>query len=303
MKGNRKYKDSVFCDYMSDGPKLVELYNAVYGTNYPSDTPVEINTLDNVLYMDRVNDISFTLDGKYVVLLEQQSTLNDNIPLRMGIYVMRLYEKLLQSNNLYRRRRISLFTPQFIMLYNGGENQPEHTVEYLSDAFTEPVGHPRLQLEVDVFNISRNGAHVPELLQRCKSLGDYSTLIELIEEYKRQGNDIGEAIRLALLDCLQQGVMQDYLEAKGAEVQNMIFTEWNWEDAFRVRGEEEFAAGLEEGKLEGEKSGIRKGELKKTLEDIQNLMETLQLSAEQAMDALKIPQEERENYKKMLQIK
>ena len=79
----------------------------------------------------------------------------------------------------------------------------------------------------------------------------------------------------------------------------MIFTEWNWEDAFRVRGEEEFAAGLEE----GEKSGIRKGELRKTLEDIQNLMETLQLSAEQAMDALKIPQEERENYKKMLQIK
>ena len=46
------------------------------------------------------------------------------------------------------------------MLYNGGENQPEHTVEYLSDAFTELVGHPRLQLEVDVFNISRNGAHV-----------------------------------------------------------------------------------------------------------------------------------------------
>ena len=184
------------------------------------------------------------------------------------------------------------------MLYNGGENQPEHMVEYLSDAFTEPVGHPRLQLEVDVFNISRNGAHVPELLQRCKSLGDYSTLIELIEEYKKQGNDIGEAIWLALLDCLQQGVMQDYLEAKGAEVQNMIFTEWNWEDAFRVRGEEEFAAGLEE----GEKSGIRKGELKKTLEDIQKLMKTLQLSAEQAMDALEIPLEEQENYKKMLQV-
>ena len=95
MKGNRKYKDSVFCDYMSDGPKLVELCNAVYGTKYPSDTPVEINTLDNVLYMDRVNDISFTLDGKYVVLLEQQSTLSRNMPLRMGIYIMRLYEKML----------------------------------------------------------------------------------------------------------------------------------------------------------------------------------------------------------------
>ena len=34
--------------------------------------------LPNVLYMDRVNDISFTLDGKYVVLLEQQSTIKMN---------------------------------------------------------------------------------------------------------------------------------------------------------------------------------------------------------------------------------
>ena len=238
MKGNRKYKDSVFCDYMSDGPKLVDLYNAVYGTNYPSDTPVEINTLDNVLYMDRVNDISFTLDGKYVVLLEQQSTLNENIPLRMGIYIMRLYEKLLQSNNLYRRRRIPLITPQFIMLYNGEK------------------------------------------------------LIELIEGYRKQGNDVGESIRLALQDCMHRGVMQDYLEAKGSEVQNMIFTEWNWDDAFHVWKEEEFAAGLEQGKLEGERE--------KTLEDIQKLMKTLKLSAEQAMDALEIPQEERENYKKML---
>ena len=68
----------------------------------------------------------------------------------------------------------------------------------------------------------------------------------------------------------------------------MIFTEWNWDDALEVRGEERYARGLKE------------GELKKTLEAVQNLMETLQLSVEQAMDALKIPQEERENYKKML---
>ena len=296
MKGNRKYKDSVFCDYMSDGPKLVELYNAVYGTNYPSDTPVEINTLDNVLYMDRVNDISFTLDGKFVVLLEQQSTLNENIPLRMGIYVMRLYEKLLHSNNLYRRRRIPLFTPQFIMLYNGGEEEPEHTVEYLSDAFVEKLEHPPMELEVEVFNISRNGAHVPELLKRCKSLGDYSLLVELIEGYRQQGKDVGEAIRLAIQDCVRRGVMQDYLEAKGSEVQNMIFTEWNWEDAFHVWKEEEYAAGLEQGKLEGK----REGELEERIASIQKLIKTLHLSADEAMEALEILPEEREQYQKLL---
>ena len=77
----------------------------------------------------------------------------------------------------------------------------------------------------------------------------------------------------------------------------MIFTEWNWYDALEVRGEERYTRGLRE----GEKSGIRKGELRKTLEDIQKLMKTLQLSAEQAMDALEIPLEERVQYQKLMQ--
>jgi len=45
-----------------------------------------------------------------------------------------------------------------------------------------------------------------------------------------------------------------------------------------------------------EERGIAKG----TLRSIRNLMETLQLTAEQAIDALKIPEEEREKYMKML---
>ena len=295
MTGNRKYKDSVFCDYMSDGPKLVELYNAVYGANYPSDTPVEINTLDNVLYMDRVNDISFTLDGKYVVLLEQQSTLSRNMPLRMGIYIMRLYEKMLPEKALYREETIPLFTPKFIVLYNGDEDLPEYTEQRISDAFLEEDAD--IYVRVRWFNIRRHKNIVPELLQRCKSLDEYSILVEQIEEYRKQnGISLEEAIRLAIMNCRKQGVMADYLKEKGSEVLNMIFTEWNWDDALEVRGEERYARGLKE----GEKSGIRKGELQERIASIRNLMETLQLSVEQAMDALKIPQEERENYKKML---
>jgi len=46
-----------------------------------------------------------------------------------------------------------------------------------------------------------------------------------------------------------------------------------------------------------EERGIAKG----TLRSVRNLMETLQLTAEQAIDALKIPEEEREKYMKMLE--
>ena len=50
----------------------------------------------------------------------------------------------------------------------------------------------------------------------------------------------------------------------------------------------------------GIEKGIAKGITSNTLQSIRNLMETLQLTAEQAMDALKIPEEEREKYMKML---
>lgn len=50
MPANREYKDSVFSLYLSNSQRLIDVYNAVAKTNYPLDTPVEINTLTDVLY-------------------------------------------------------------------------------------------------------------------------------------------------------------------------------------------------------------------------------------------------------------
>ncbi len=49
-----------------------------------------------------------------------------------------------------------------------------------------------------------------------------------------------------------------------------------------------------------EERGIEKGIISTTLRSIQSLMETVGWTAEQAIDALKIPEEEREKYMKML---
>ena len=58
--------------------------------------------------------------------------------------------------------------------------------------------------------------------------------------------------------------------------------------------------GLREGRLdglrEGRLDGLREGTMNGRLTDIKNLMDSLQLTAEQAMDALKIPKEERASY-------
>ena len=63
---------------------------------------------------------------------------------------------------------------------------------------------------------------------------------------------------MSLRDIVNEA-MKEYLEKNGAEVQNMLLTEWNWNDAFRVRGEEKFAAGKAEGEQGAQGHGVYPG--------------------------------------------
>ena len=86
---NRKYKDSVFVDLFSEDEKAKEnflsLYNALHGTNLQLSCPVENIRLDNVMYMNIINDVSCLVDNKIIVLAEHQSTINENMP-SQGMY-------------------------------------------------------------------------------------------------------------------------------------------------------------------------------------------------------------------------
>ena len=81
---NNEYKDSLFSWLFSDPATLRELYSAIEGIQLDASVPVTINTLEGVLFMERINDISFEIAGKLVVLFEHQSTLNPNISLPVG---------------------------------------------------------------------------------------------------------------------------------------------------------------------------------------------------------------------------
>ncbi|MCI8631171.1 MAG: hypothetical protein HFG67_02715 [Firmicutes bacterium] len=74
---NREYKDSIFRLLFNDEKKLRHLYNDLKGTNYDSDVPVVIQTLKDAVFIDIKDDIAFTIDNKFVVLIEEQSTLHE----------------------------------------------------------------------------------------------------------------------------------------------------------------------------------------------------------------------------------
>ncbi|WP_232616858.1 Rpn family recombination-promoting nuclease/putative transposase, partial [Treponema primitia] len=132
---NTKYKDSVFTKLFNDEDRLRELYAALEGIEYDPAISITINTLEDVLYMDRINDLSFTVGDKLVFVIEHQSTLNQNMPLRILSYIVRVYEKIIAHRALYKTALVKIPKPEFIVLYNGLEKAPEKWELRLSDAF------------------------------------------------------------------------------------------------------------------------------------------------------------------------
>ncbi len=81
---NRKYKDSVFTDLFGsdrDGKKnFLDLYNALSGSDYKlEDVKLERKVIEQTLYKTYNNDVSWEIDGKLIVLVEHQSTINKNM--------------------------------------------------------------------------------------------------------------------------------------------------------------------------------------------------------------------------------
>ena len=82
-KTNKKYKDTVFRMIFNNKKEALGLYNNLFDTNYTDESLVNIVTLEDVLFIPRKNDVAFTMNGRFVVLVEHQSTINENMPLRL----------------------------------------------------------------------------------------------------------------------------------------------------------------------------------------------------------------------------
>ena len=262
---NRKYKDSVFVDLFSDDEKAKErflsLYNALHHTNLPLSCPVENIRLDNIIYMNIINDVSCLVDDKIIVLAEHQSTVNENMPLRFLQYIARLYEKLQIPADRYLRKLSKIPTPEFYVFYNGREDYPETTVLKLSDAFiTKPEQVP-LELTVQVLNI--NSGKGGKILKTCKTLDEYSLFVEevRIQTQLDPENGFTNAVKV----CIEKGILREYLQRKSREVINMLIAEYDYDTDIAVQREEAAKVALAK--------GISQGAMQKALETARNLLQ------------------------------
>jgi len=275
---NRNNKNSMFSSLFGNPDILRELYSAIEGIPIPPDIPIEINTLSGVLFLKKINDISFLIDNRLVVLIEHQSTISENLPLRLLEYTGRIYEKIVDQEKKYQRKLVRIPRPEFIVLYNGIEKYPDYTELMLSDAFMDVKGLKLknldkipLELIAQVYNI--NHGHNPEILKRCETLDNYSIFVDKLQEFQKKGKKLEESINSVIEYCIDNNILRKYLKEHGSEVINMIFGdgEYDRDMDIAVNRREAREEGLEEGLELTARNALAKGISVQTVQEITGL--------------------------------
>lgn len=232
-KGNRIYKDRLFKLVFNNKEKLLSLYNALNHSDYQNADELEINTLEDFIYMGMRNDLSFILDSD-MCLYEHQSTFNLNMPLRGLFYFSDLLQQFVTEKryNVYSSKLITFPTPQFVVFYNGDDSIPERTTLKLSDSFEDKAKAGCLEVEallLDV-NVGKN----LELMKSCSYLQEYTTFVGKVKEYRKQHNDLDCAIDSAIVYCIEHDIMKELLLKHKAEVARLIFREFDEAEYMRL---------------------------------------------------------------------
>lgn len=274
---NRTYKDTLFRMIFREKRNLLQLYNALNGTNYIEEADLEIVTLENAIYMNMKNDVAFLLTDR-LNLYEHQSTYNPNMPLRDLFYICREYEKLVGQENLYRRKKLQIPNPRFVVFYNGIDWQEEYQILKLSDLYLHQEKQPQLELTVRMLNI--NKGYNKAVTEQCKLLSEYMQYVDKVRTHSKT-MPLQKAVEQAVAESIQQGILSDFLNKFRQEAIQMSIFEYNEEETLRLIRQDERQQGVEE--------------------SICNLMETMKLRLNQAMDALKIPAEDRSMYAARIQ--
>ena len=243
------------------------------------------------------------------------------------MYAGKLYDKYIYSAKLnrYGRTLLPLPLPKLIVFYNGEDDHEDETVLCLSDSFKEEIrqnvirrhkekeeetdeaevsaevedifreASPDIEVKVRMVNI--NHGHNREMLSACRPLGEYAWFVAQVRQNlaahrdseDNESAEVGRSIDQAIDDMPEDFEIKEFITAHRAEVKDMCLTEYNETETMEMLRQE----GLQEGRREGRQEGRREGRQETMLLNIKNLMDSTGWSAEQAMDLLKIPQNQR----------
>ena len=249
-KENREIKSSVFVDLFGDdeidGEKnFLALYNAIHSTNLKlNEIQLEHKKIPQSIYKPFDNDISMLLNDRLIVLIEHQSTPNQNMPLRFLEYYVHLLYGIVPAKARYREKLYKIPSPEFYVFYNGEKKLEQEFTMKLSDAFIAEQEEPLCELKVNFMNIrGEKGENLP-VVQNCGILKEYCEFMDIVFRYqaelksKSTKEEVEGCYDKAIKEAISRGILVDYLTRKGTEVRNMFFGEYDYDLDMEVKAQE-----------------------------------------------------------------
>lgn len=274
-------KDSVFSFIFKQPENTRQLYLALH----PEDTEVteadcKLVTLEHVLTNGITNDLGFQVRDKLILLVEAQSKFSVNIALRMLLYLAATYKEYVdeQKLDLYGSKPVSIPRPELYMVYTGTPRQlPE--IMRLSDMYDGPGG---AEIEIKVLRGTGEGNIVDQYIRFC----------EISDTQRKRYGYTMKAAEETLRICGEENILMPFLASRQKEVQDIMVTLFDQERVTEIHEYNLVKDARQEGHTEGHTEG--------TAASIKNLMDSMGWSIEQVMSALKISEEDRPKYRKLL---
>ena len=105
-----------------------------------------------------------------------------------------------------------------------------------------------------------NPSYNEELKRRCPELDGYIKYVEKTRKYHKTGMTYEEAVKKAVDECIEEGILKEFFVKNKAEVISMTIFEYDEEEHMRLEREEQYRKGEEAGEARGIEIGEARGE-------------------------------------------
>ena len=139
----------------------------------------------------------------------------------------------------------------FLKCFRANSTINSKHIFYKSEAYENLIGEPRLELKVVTLNI--NEGHNNELMEQCQILREYAQYVARVRKYAKE-MELDTAVRLTVDECIQEGILAEFLRKNKSEVIAMSIFEYDKEEEEKKLRKAEFEAGFTEGIIKGERS-------------------------------------------------
>lgn len=138
------------------------------------------------------------------------------------------------------------------MFYNGTKKVDDYNEFRLSSAYENSTDNPDLELRVTMLNV--NDGHNLELMEHCRTLKEYAKYVARVRKYVTQNIPLEEAVTRAVDECIEEGILAEFLMKNKAEVIKVSIYEYDKEFEEKKLRKAEYEAGVEAGIELGERS-------------------------------------------------